>query len=446
MKELLVFAFCLIAAPLLAQIPNYEFEEWESREIANPENWVLGGNASITSDASDGSKAIRLENKLATNTFGYVANTVLEQPLRGGQAYSDNPLVLRIDAKYDLAAGDLAKCIMLMQTAGNTIATVELDLNGNSGDTFTRFRVPIQWVVNTLPDTVFFAMASNDFASPINGDGYVIIDNLSFETFGNAKDPITNPSFEEVSTNTIVYPQGWYTSDLFVLDELGMPSESQAVSSSTESHYGKSMLLQNTTINGGILVGLAITGQSFSTDFPPAFELVSKPSYLQGYYKFQPDNNDTGQIGVFLYKNGSLVGMGQLGFVSKVDEIRYFTVPINYFGLTPDSASILVSCSNLERPRGSQTKLWVDKLSFTNSIASKPKWQQDTRLYPNPATDCIKVSSSNPYQSFTVTNSCGEQVLSSLNKTLDVSSLASGVYYISCRNNEKTVILKFVKL
>lgn len=445
MRDFLLFNFILISLFSFSQIPNYEFEDWTDLEIKKPKEWIMSGNASITSDASEGSNAIKLINTASNNAVGLVANTIVSNNLSGGSAYTDIPLVFRFDVKYNLAAGDLAKAIAIFKARGQAIATVEFDINGNSADTFETYKVPIQWVVSTAPDTVVVVFISNDFDSPsLNGDGEVIFDNIIFESFGQPNDQIENNGFEDSDVTKISHPENWYTTNNYANKVFGFDYDIESVVKSDEAHHGSSVLLQNTVINGDILPGIAVTGNTFSENFPPAFAINTKPKYLQGYYKYQPEERDTGLIAVFFYNKGQTIGAGQLGFVSTVDEITYFSFPINYFG-NPDSASILISSCNLDRPRGNESKLWIDKLSFTNTIAGIVEISKSQQIYPNPATEFITIDNSG-FERVDIINQYGKVVLSSTNSLININSLSNGSYTLRVFKGKVILNSKFVKL
>lgn len=72
-------------------------------------------------------------------------------------------------------------------------------------------------------------------------------------------------------------------------------------------------------------------------------------------------------------------------------------------------------------------------------------------IYPNPASTTLTINTGNAqYTSYTITNSLGqeitEQSLTTKMAKADISSLAAGIYYITLKGDNSTVVKKFVKM
>ena len=450
MKQLLLFTALLFNILAFSQVPNYEFENWDNFEIESPTDWVFSGNVSQTTDKTDGSFAVRLENKAnAEPEVGFVANTVISDNLEGGQPYSDIPLVMRFDAKFDLATGDVGKALAIFKASGQAIGTVDFSMTGNTADTFVTYKIPIQWFVSAAPDSLILLFVSNDFDNnSVNGDGYMIIDNVVFESFGVPDQQVDNPSFENWGTIDVAHPTDWYTTSLLVTEVFGVQADIESVVKSTESHSGFSVLLQNKSFGGDILPGVAFTGKEFDETFPPAFEVSDNWEYLQGYYKYAPENNDTGAIAVLMYQNGYMIGSGQFDLTKPVNDMTYFSTPIGYFaagGAFADSASIVIASADFDNPKGTNTKLWVDKLSFTNDPASLDDVSKVIRVFPNPTSNTLNVTVDFQAERFEVINVLGEEVITTRSNTIDVSHLPKGTYFIHVIGGNKILTTSFLK-
>jgi hypothetical protein len=428
-----------------SQVPNFEFENWVDREIYTPVNWYLGGNATYTNDASSGNTAVLLENK--NGRLGYVSNTIItEEEL--GEPYADFPLTARFSVKYDLAVGDTGKILAFFKSSGAPVGTVFFDLVGNSADTFTTFKYPIQWSVNLFPDSVIFVVASNDFDKPIDGDGYVIFDNIVFESFGTPNQQVANQDFENVDTTRIPHPEFWYTTNLIGLDLFGDKTDNKSVVQTDQSHHGIGMLVQNVSINNDLVPGVAVTGDELDLNFPPTFSVSKKWAFIQGYYKYDNDNIDQGVIYVIMYYQGTAIGGVQHDIDNAFDEITYFSAPIAYSvpNVTPDSAVVIIGCADFENPKGENTKLWIDKVTFANASASISAAKHEVLIFPNPAQNVISVSFETPINQFNIMDAYGRLVLQSVSSTIDVSSLNAGTYFIQFNDNGNTYTTKFIKL
>jgi uncharacterized repeat protein (TIGR01451 family) len=72
-------------------------------------------------------------------------------------------------------------------------------------------------------------------------------------------------------------------------------------------------------------------------------------------------------------------------------------------------------------------------------------------IYPNPASTTLTINTGNTqYTTYTITNSLGqmitEQPLTTKMAKADISSLAAGIYYITLKGDNGTVVKKFVKM
>lgn len=96
-----------------------------------------------------------------------------------------------------------------------------------------------------------------------------------------------------------------------------------------------------------------------------------------------------------------------------------------------------------------QSYIYIDDVSLTlcSSTNTTEEEMSRTYIYPNPATDKIKISfpTKGIYQ---ISNSIGQKLFSTTNEDIDISELSSGIYSISVLANDKKIksALKFVKL
>ena len=449
MKQILLLTAMFISSISIAQIPNYEFESWDNYTISNINDWVISGNVSQTTDRTDGNYALRLDNKKnADIEVGFVANTMLLEDLAGGKPYTDIPLVMSFDTKYNLAQGDVGKVIAIFKLMGQPLGSVDFSITGNSADTFINYKVPIQWALSASPDSVIVLFISNDFESnEVNGDGYMILDNIVFETFGAPDDQIDNPSFENWNDINIPFPTGWMTTNIVVNQFFNYTGDIQSVVESNDAHFGSSMLLQNKKLGDDIVPGIAFTGDKFDETFPPAFSVSQNWQNFQGYYKYIPDGGDTANITIIMYQDGNIVGLGEFKASDTVENITYFSTPISYFGQpNADSAILIVTAADFDEPQGENTKLWVDKITFTNAIASVEKTESTLKVFPNPANTQISVNVDFKVSSYIILNAIGEVVVTSEKNVIDITILPSGTYILKAKGDSQIVTTKFIKL
>lgn len=72
--------------------------------------------------------------------------------------------------------------------------------------------------------------------------------------------------------------------------------------------------------------------------------------------------------------------------------------------------------------------------------------QANIEIYPNPSTNFINVISNNTISQIIIFNLQGQEQLKSTFNTIDISSLASGVYFLKAINSEGAITKKIIKL
>lgn len=436
-----------------AQIPNGGFETWTDITIPILKNWYSVGNVSQSNESTSGDYSVRLDNDLSTGTFGAFSNAVLAQGTSGGQDYDQIPLTMTFSCKYDLASGDTAKLLALFKLKGQPLAIVDFFFTGSSNDQFVNISYPIQWLTQTQPDSLLVVVSSVDLESPsFNGNGYLIIDNIQFKSFSTIHDSVTNHDFEEWDVFSIPHPDGWYTTDLFLFNQSGQNINLNSVSNPVDVQSGTGAItLRNIETNNSIFPGVAITGKGLEGIEDPTFKVDQKWLYLQGLYKYQPENGDMATIAALMYKDGVLIAAAQLQISdsSRMDEYTYFSAQITYFtNVTPDSATVVLASADLENPLGKNTQLWVDNLSFTNHTVSIDEISDQSLVFPNPVSRILFLNGFSAMQSFVILDPLGREVMRG-NKCdwIDVSGLPAGNYSIFVTSESSQVQhIKFSKL
>ena len=72
------------------------------------------------------------------------------------------------------------------------------------------------------------------------------------------------------------------------------------------------------------------------------------------------------------------------------------------------------------------------------------------KIFPNPATHILKISSSEPLNSIKIFNYAGQEIyhnmlISDINLSINISNYESGLYIIHCNTSDnKTVSKKFI--
>ena len=80
-----------------------------------------------------------------------------------------------------------------------------------------------------------------------------------------------------------------------------------------------------------------------------------------------------------------------------------------------------------------------------NTITSTADTPQETLgIYPNPTSDLLNIATESPVNYF-ISELGGKQVLSGFGQSVDVSSLSSGIYFLSFAKQNQGYTQKFVK-
>lgn len=90
------------------------------------------------------------------------------------------------------------------------------------------------------------------------------------------------------------------------------------------------------------------------------------------------------------------------------------------------------------------TANWSDNCASLSIVDFNTK--EDVKLYPNPTTSTLTITSVNGLESATIYSVLGKEILRSNISTIDVSLLKSGVYFISIKSNSgRTHTKRFIK-
>ncbi|MDP2385930.1 MAG: T9SS type A sorting domain-containing protein [Bacteroidota bacterium] len=180
-------------------------------------------------------------------------------------------------------------------------------------------------------------------------------------------------------------------------------------------------------------------------------------------YKYAPVNGDNGVVMAYLTKHVSnnirdTLATAAFGMTSTVSAYTAASAPFVYDGAFPASTlpdSLHLYYLSSARPWLNTTLLpsnpqigsvlWVDEATAVVGINEKISLMPKTKVYPNPATNYINISSINEEaisaELFDVT---GNKVSTGLfydNKVrIETSDLAEGLYIYSVKNKDKKVI------
>ena len=192
------------------------------------------------------------------------------------------------------------------------------------------------------------------------------VPNGSFETWGSGEPDSWNTS----NTNILGLDFTPVTKDL-TSPEDGTASAKLTVVTKTIPFVGA------ITIQAALTLGtLNIDPIAQTATLTGGYPFTAMPQKLTGYFKYQPVNNDTCYFGWGLTKwhNG---GRDTIGYVAKdtmgtINAWTYFELPLEYtIWEAPDTMNILFVNSNpSDGLTHTNTKMWVDNLSFVYGVVS----------------------------------------------------------------------------
>jgi len=370
-----------------SEIPNFDFEIWDSTTIELPDGWTQGaGDVMKYSPGCDGSFAIKLQNTsdrgMSGVIMGIVGDGVFDHiPFAGGAPFNARPDSLAGCFSYNIDYGDTAWIVLVLKKDGIPVSMNIYNIAGNSGGDFVNLKFPIQYETADIPDTIILMMLSSNLNQRIHPPGsWLIADDIRFT--GTSLN-IPGNDFEYWHTEQGIDLPGWYYSAKGLIPNeiinCGVIRTTDAVS----NKYAAKLKTASQAA-GGINSGNEITGK---------FPVFARHQSLTGYYKFFPVNNDTMSVSIIMYKNGTNIGRGDFIQWNAISTYTPFITDIMYSGPTeiPDSASVSIYAYN-EQPRGN-SELYIDNLNFDGFLSGikEPLLQEtntiDFNVYPNPFSE-----------------------------------------------------------
>ena len=201
-------------------------------------------------------------------------------------------------------------------------------------------------------------------------------------------------------------------------------------------------------LNSGIY-----TGNATSHYYVPMGN--NKPTKLFGWY-IHYNMADSFTVDIRLKSGGLQIGSGTFATKTASPAYSQFTVNINYTSVAiPDSFHIAITWAhcpattiNCSCYQLSGTYYIVDDLSFdTNVGLIESSINKTIKLYPNPARSSLTIQTQEDITSLTIYDTIGESCNYKplVSKSIDISDLPNGIYYLEVKTAKGFVHKKFVK-
>lgn len=212
----------LIGSGTIAQLPNHDFEKWDSTGYEDADNWMglndlavasgVSADAVKTTDAHTGSFAMQIKTEIANpfgqgnDTLGYVTTGSLGRGgLVGGFPYSNRPIKLSFYYKYNPTnSNDSANAGVWINYKGKKLDSSFVSLPASSS--YTLYEMTIPYIGKNMPDTVNIAFASSNVAAKKHGGiAYIgstfIVDDLLFTDYTGIEEQNSNISMLNIFPN-----------------------------------------------------------------------------------------------------------------------------------------------------------------------------------------------------------------------------------------------------
>jgi hypothetical protein len=280
------------------------------------------------------------------------------------------------------------------------------------------------------------------------------IPNFGFENWSTYNGFIEVPDnwFVETITTSITDSSGTYIVD--VISSAAQTTDSYAGNYAVALSNKLSFIYYGDTCS---LFGKMFTlpPDSSVQNLKPAFPVSARHTSLNGYYKFTPENGDSCQFIVAVYKYGYVNPVNPL--YGNIVGLGFLCKSTSYFDSSaiPDSASIALSAykqidftiMNSCSPLGNSV-LYVDNLCFDTLIASMSEQTAKNTLfslYPNPASDIVTLNidnTNNADLTLNIYNVIGTLVKSEMLKQnqrqINIGDLSNGVYMVTIKSKDLT--------
>lgn len=438
-------------------VPNCSFEFWDSKQVDIPSNWFSAIGITRKATSYNGSSALELKEAIA------VSGDMTKDVVTGGFPFAARPDSLVFHSKYDVVASDTAWVMAAFKLNGEFIYQFMAPVIGSSAGDFKRMSYHLSFPDSRVPDSLILgALSSNAFNGSMNSASMQTIDDLSFIGPGSGIN-IPNADFESWNSQTIEQLQFWIPSDLIFIGE---NSTVNMVRKTTDRVSGDfAVLLENdrelTNKQASIQSG---SNNRFGNSNKPEFRVGGRHSTLNFYAKFQPENNDTLSIALYLYSNGFQVGNAYCLIDTAILDYTPFSVNIMYYNLTdiPDSAGMAISLGTKDA-RGN-SKAWIDNISldgFGYVGIDEPDNPQSVIIaplfiYPNPADEHVFIEYNNRFPDkveFSIYDLMGKLIFSKTEninqkgtvvKQINTHDYHPGIYFIKVTSGTLSTSGKFI--
>lgn len=265
----------------------------------------------------------------------------------------------------------------------------------------------------------------------------------------NAQEQISNGDFESW-TNQGNYddPDGWGT--LNFLTSFGAPVT--VFKSDSANHGNHACELISSTFFNSNLIAFAFTGNINNNIYGQSFN--SKPTRVQFDYTTLIKGQDTAYFILTLSRwdadsnKRDSIAYAEIFFGETVPKYTMADIPINYTlpNLTPDTIGIYMAASYDSVYVEEGNTLTVDNIRLSYyPVGINPTNEVTLHFYPNPASTSITFASTEDLE-ITVFSTDDRNIANTTGRTLDITTLPKGIYYMRLQGKQSNTYYKTQKL
>lgn len=365
-KQILLFLlsiFLLNAA--YTQLHNGGFENWLTVDTYQLEEWQSFGQVSPYSPGNAGNYGVRLQY----DTIDMATSFILHGSYVDGIGFTGGvPFAARPDSlvgffkSYSPNPGDMAVIHLILKKNGTHLCS-DFFLIPQTPDTVNYHRLSFGITYNhptEIPDSLIILVTHpNPFQDTIDG-GFLIVDDLHFT---NTALPIPNGDFENWHTTSYDQAQNWLSYNFAAHHHPQYP-----VRKTTDAYGGSyAARIQNSLSAADTIPGVLLYSEDLKWG-EGALTMDERYTSFKGYYKYLPQNADTMQMYLVIYKADTVVGFAHKFNYQPVPAYTKFDIPVYYlpgFIGQPDSAVVLISAYGA-KPLGNSV-LYVDEVTLVKN-------------------------------------------------------------------------------
>ncbi len=385
-------------------VPNGNFEIWNNLSYEDPTGTVTANGDMVrrynsnlsflvtkSTDKHSGNFAVKLETKVieGDTSFGYcVFGQTAEEGPGGGFPYTQKPDSIVGWYKSGIVSGDSALILVWFKKNGVNVLEKSFFIKGTQSS-YKRFSFPLNIPAATIIDTVLIGFVSSDpFTEGAAKPGsWLLLDDITFVGSGITQQ-VSNTNFENWTSSSVEIPDTWLTYfDDNLLPHVKKTSDKykgQFAATITTKYYDIDDNL-SMTFNGRYTQNGPIGGSPFNNQIDTLF----------GYYKYQPQGQDSASIHLNFKKNGNSLMGGNGTLLLPTNVYTYFEIPINLMQ-QPDTIFIYINSSEWPVEQSNNgSKLTIDELQFKsnpiNTYINNQVKNSFYNLFPNPVKDILNI-------------------------------------------------------